>query len=296
MAEKKKKRILLLGDNEAMIDDMFTMLGTYYDLVTTSIRFEDMENHIAFFEPDLLLLATAGEGKNMQKVITLKRRLTRENIVFVVFGSQETCHNFQKISGAMADLILPRPITVDKIREMIEDKLEEIAMLNDPYAAARQAALAAAAAAPTPAPAPVPSLIPGLGDLYGAAPTPAPAPTARKHVLVIDDDPMMLKIVKDHLHDKYDVATAVSGKVAYKFLEKKTTDIILLDYEMPGENGPAVLQNLRENPEVASIPVIFLTGVADRDKIREVLSLKPQGYLLKPIDKEKLLGTLDKFI
>ena len=119
---------------------------------------------------------------------------------------------------------------------------------------------------------------------------------SKLNVLVIDDDPMMLKIVKDHLHDKYDVATAVSGKGAYKFLEKKTTDIILLDYEMPGENCPAVLQNLRENPEVASIPVIFLTGVADRDKIREVLSLKPQGYLLKPIDKEKLLGTLDKFI
>ena len=82
MAEKRKKRILVLGDNEAMIDDMFSMLATYYDLVTSSIRLEDMENHMTFFEPDLLLLATAGEGKNMQKVITLKRRLTRENIIF----------------------------------------------------------------------------------------------------------------------------------------------------------------------------------------------------------------------
>ena len=114
-------------------------------------------------------------------------------------------------------------------------------------------------------------------------------------MLVIDDDPMMLKIVKDHLHEHFDVATAISGKIAYKFLEKKKTDIILLDYEMPEENGPAVFFKLRQNPALSRVPIIFLTGVADRAKIREVLSLKPQGYLLKPIDKEKLLGTLDKF-
>ena len=285
MAEKKKKRILVLGDNEAMIDDMFTMLGSFYDLVTSSIRLEDMENHMTFFEPDLLLLATAGEGKNMQKVVTLKRRLTRENIIFAIFGSQETCHSFQKISGAMADLILARPITAEKIRELIEEKLEEADLLQEPGGSIPEKASSGGAS--------IQSLIPGLGDVSEA---PAPAENVRKHVLVIDDDPMMLKIVKDHLHDNYDVATAVSGKVAYKFLEKKKTDIILLDYEMPGENGPAVLKNLRQNPEIASIPVIFLTGVAERDKIREVLSLKPQGYLLKPIDKEKLLGTLDKFI
>ena len=65
----------------------------------------------------------------------------------------------------------------------------------------------------------------------------------RKHVLVIDDDPIMLKVVKEHLHENYDVATAISGKIAYKFLESKSTDIILLDYEMPGEDGPDVLIN-----------------------------------------------------
>ena len=248
MAEKKKKRILVLGDNEAMIDDMFTMLGTFYDLVTSSIRLEDMENHMTFFEPDLLLLATAGEGKNMQKVVTLKRRLTRENIIFAIFGSQETCHSFQKISGAMADLILARPITAEKIRELIEEKLEEADLLQEPGGSIPEKASSGGAS--------IQSLIPGLGDVSEA---PAPAENVRKHVLVIDDDPMMLKIVKDHLHDNYDVATAVSGKVAYKFLEKKKTDIILLDYEMPGENGPAVLKNLRQNPEIASIPVIFLT-------------------------------------
>ena len=117
-----------------------------------------------------------------------------------------------------------------------------------------------------------------------------------KTVLVIDDDPIMLKVVKEHLHEKYDVATAISGKIAYKFLESKQTDMILLDYEMPGEDGPDVLINLRKREDLANTPIVFLTGVSDKDKITAALSLKPQGYLLKPIDKDKLIGTIEKFV
>jgi CheY-like chemotaxis protein len=122
------------------------------------------------------------------------------------------------------------------------------------------------------------------------------AKSERKHVLVIDDDPMLLKLIKEHLHEKYDVATAISGKIAHKFLETKKTNFILLDYEMPVENGPEVLKKIRENHEFDDIPVVFLTGITDREKIKEALMLKPQGYLLKPIDKDKLLGTVEKFI
>lgn len=118
----------------------------------------------------------------------------------------------------------------------------------------------------------------------------------KKHVLVIDDDPTMLKLVKEYVGDKYTVATAVSGRVAYRFLETKTTNIILLDYEMPEENGVEVLKKLRENPKLSKVPILFLTGVIDKAKMVQALSLRPQGYLLKPIDREKLLGMLEKFI
>ena len=55
----------------------------------------------------------------------------------------------------------------------------------------------------------------------------------KKHVLVIDDDILMLKSLKEQLHEKYDVATALTGKLGLKFLESKKVDLILLDYEMP---------------------------------------------------------------
>ena len=117
----------------------------------------------------------------------------------------------------------------------------------------------------------------------------------RRHILVVDDDVRVLRLLKVHLQD-YDVATAINGKLALKFLENKTTDLIILDYEMPGENGPEVLKKLRANEKTKDIPVIFLTGVADSEKIQEVLLMKPEGYLLKPINKVKLLETIKKFL
>ena len=87
-----------------------------------------------------------------------------------------------------------------------------------------------------------------------------------------------------------------NGKIARKFLENKHTDLILLDYEMPVENGPEVFHKIKDNPALAEIPIVFLTGVSDKDKIRQALMLKPQGYLLKPIEKDKLFTIIEKCI
>lgn len=110
----------------------------------------------------------------------------------------------------------------------------------------------------------------------------------RLHVLIIDDSPVMLKTLKTYLEDTFDVAVALSGELALNFLSKKSTDVILLDYEMPNMSGPDVLYALRKFERTSSIPVIFLTGVSDKNKIRQVLAMKPQGYLLKPVPKDKL--------
>ncbi len=121
-------------------------------------------------------------------------------------------------------------------------------------------------------------------------------PVEMKHILVIDDDLMMLRLVKAELKDRYNVATAVSGKIGMKFLERRTTDLILLDYEMPEENGAEVLKKLRANPMTKNIPVVFLTGMNNREIIKQLVAMKPQGYLLKPIKCEQLMQTIQSII
>jgi CheY-like chemotaxis protein len=64
---------------------------------------------------------------------------------------------------------------------------------------------------------------------------------------------------------------------------------------MPVTDGPKVLEMLRNDPETKDIPVMFLTGKSDRDSVVAVLSLKPEGYILKTVLKYELLGTLKDF-
>ena len=114
--------------------------------------------------------------------------------------------------------------------------------------------------------------------------------------MIIDDSPGMLKAIKEQLGSDYEVATAINGKIAFKYLQNKTVDLILLDYAMPEEDGPAVFEKLLANPKTANIPVIFLTGINDSAMIQKALSLKPKGYMLKPVDKETLLTKVHEIL
>lgn len=117
----------------------------------------------------------------------------------------------------------------------------------------------------------------------------------QKRILVIDDDSLFLALVSDWLEETYHVETATDGMKAITWLAKNTTDLILLDYEMPMVDGPQVLEMLRSERDTASIPVIFLTGNSKKESIERVLSLKPQGYLLKTATRRTLLDTIGAF-
>ncbi len=117
----------------------------------------------------------------------------------------------------------------------------------------------------------------------------------RKTILIVDDDPTYIGLVRDWLKDEYTVAMVNSGAQAFRYLGQNYTDLILLDFEMPVVTGPEVLKMLRSDPDTSKIPVIFLTGKQDRQSVMEVVSLKPEGYILKSVDQEKLLFEIKKF-
>ena len=116
----------------------------------------------------------------------------------------------------------------------------------------------------------------------------------RKHILVIDDDLNMLKTLRYYLQDQYKVTVINSGKVAVDFLLKFTPDLILLDYMMPMFNGAAVLKIIKSREATKDIPVYFLTGQTDKTTVMECLSLKPAGYIIKPVAKDALLAKMQE--
>lgn len=116
----------------------------------------------------------------------------------------------------------------------------------------------------------------------------------RKHILIVDDDVNMLKLLRMFLVDDYQVTIVDSGKKALEFILKRKPDLILLDYMMPLFDGPHVLEILRKRDETKNVPVLFLTSVTERDKIIQCLAHNPQGYLVKPISKDELLQRVDE--
>lgn len=118
-----------------------------------------------------------------------------------------------------------------------------------------------------------------------------------KRILAVDDSSMVLRNIRDIMGDEYELAFATSGKRALEMMQKKRYDLVLLDYEMPSMDGREVLQNMKEDSSLKDIPVVFLTGVADKKKIVDVVvGYRPEGYLLKPIDAEVLRETVHKII
>ncbi len=117
----------------------------------------------------------------------------------------------------------------------------------------------------------------------------------KKHILVVDDSEIQLRLIKSWLSEKYIISTANSATQAISFLMKETVDLILLDYEMPVCSGPQFLEMIHSEASTSSIPVIFLTAMGDINSVKSVLALKPAGYLLKTMAPDEIKKNIDDF-
>lgn len=108
----------------------------------------------------------------------------------------------------------------------------------------------------------------------------------QKKILVVDDDQNMLQLLYSFLRDAYRVTMVSSGEDALASLREQKPDL------MPGMNGKETLEIIRGDENLKDLPVFFLTGVSDSNKISECLKLDPCGYILKPIGKFSLLARI----
>jgi response regulator RpfG family c-di-GMP phosphodiesterase len=117
-------------------------------------------------------------------------------------------------------------------------------------------------------------------------------PIHTKTVLVIDDDPQNRLVAVEQLMqapEAYKVLSAPSGEIALQLLQRHHTDLILLDWEMPGLNGLEVLTKLKENELTSNIPVIMYTGIMTAaHSLQEALDLGSDDFLRKPADTIEL--------
>ena len=117
----------------------------------------------------------------------------------------------------------------------------------------------------------------------------------KKRILVIDDEPIMLRSINTWLGADYELLFAKSGEAGIDMLFKHKVDLILLDYKMPTMEGPDVMQALRSNEKTERIPIIFLTGKNDRETVMNAVRLKPDGYILKSLTPQEIKSSVSDF-
>jgi DNA-binding response OmpR family regulator len=105
----------------------------------------------------------------------------------------------------------------------------------------------------------------------------------KKVILIVDDTPEILDLIKIGLTPEHEVKAAVSGEVALKIAQEHPLDLILLDVMMPEMDGYEVCRRLREIPSVAEVPIIFVTAMSDMEDEIKGLALGAVDYLTKPI-------------
>jgi two-component system, OmpR family, alkaline phosphatase synthesis response regulator PhoP len=108
-------------------------------------------------------------------------------------------------------------------------------------------------------------------------------------ILVVDDEPDLLLLLEEHLSQEgYEVLTATTGMQAISRAREDQPDLILLDVMMPGVSGFDVCNILQDFPETASVPIIFLTAVAETKRKVMGLNLGADDYITKPFDLHEL--------
>ena len=299
-----KYKLLLVGKNKSLINDFFMQMDTFFDCLTSSMRFSDLLGHIKYFEPHAVIFCMNAENRDdMIAINNLHNQLEKTKIPLVLICDADDYSLFSRISATKEELLLIKPISLVTIQEKLLSYLNKnVPKDKQPYESIEgnttdsentlyllsqlEKALAS----------------PDNKSLLESEPFSEPdtsesqTDTSPKRIMIIDDSPGMLKAIKEQLGSDYEVATAINGKIAMKYLQNKTVDLILLDYAMPEEDGPAVFEKLLANPKTANIPVIFLTGINDSAMIQKALSLKPRGYMLKPVDKETLLTKVHEIL
>lgn len=246
-------RVLLLGRLDRTAEELYKCLCRNYQVQFCTETSETMQNMLRITKPDLVMI-NAAEKEDISTSVFEFLSTFYLHLPIVVVGTKENCDVYEKYYNGDNVVPIYRPITTTSV-------LEQCAMILasgkyiDPNAKKEEVKL--------------------------------------KHVLIVDDSAVILRSVKSLLDKKYRVSVATSGEMALKSMERNLPDMVLLDYEMPECDGKQTLEMIRANETMKDVPVMFLTGVADKQHIAAVLQLNPVGYLLKPPEQEKLFEAIE---
>ena len=117
------------------------------------------------------------------------------------------------------------------------------------------------------------------------------APSAKRRILIVDDDPLLLQFLSEVLgHAGYEVVAAASAAEALRQIAIREPDLALLDITMPGMTGLELAQQLKAH---TTVPFMFLSAVGDSESGKQAATYGAVGYVVKPVDAERLMPAFE---
>ncbi len=128
----------------------------------------------------------------------------------------------------------------------------------------------------------------------------------KKLILAVEDQPDELSYLRTLFEDNgYGVVTAEDGEAALEAARREKPDLVTLDISMPRKSGVRFYRELKDDPELASIPVVIVTAVTgfggDPEGFKKFIGTRrqvppPEGFVAKPIDQQELLETVGSLL
>ena len=118
-----------------------------------------------------------------------------------------------------------------------------------------------------------------------------------KCILIVDDEPHVVKFLSFRLQRLgYEIRTAVDGQKAMESVREKKPDLMFLDLRIPMMNGYEVCRQIKSDPELKNIPVVFLTADANVTTNQDLERAHADGCIIKPFDQEEINKFIGKFL
>ena len=120
---------------------------------------------------------------------------------------------------------------------------------------------------------------------------------SQARILVVEDNPLNLKLVRDVLGAAgYEVVAATSGEEGLRMARERPPDLVLMDLQLPGIDGTETMRRLRKGPVADEVPVIAVTAFAMAEDQANAARAGFDGYIEKPISVRALVGEVQGFL
>ncbi|MDD5432519.1 MAG: response regulator [Candidatus Omnitrophica bacterium] len=118
-----------------------------------------------------------------------------------------------------------------------------------------------------------------------------------KRILLIEDSQTTVALLKERIEAaNYEVLAAYNGEDGLKQMKDLKPDLVLLDVRMPGIDGFEVCRIAKDDPEIKSIPIIFVTTAAQEVDVEKGKKLLAEGYITKPYEGKELVKEIRRVL